>query len=752
MSRRGDPRRRVAVAVPLPLRRTFSYLWPEGLPEPRAGQRVRIPFGRRRLTGIVLEEEVEGQAMAGLRPVEAVVDADPLLPPRLLELIRFAADYYLVPIGEMFRAVLPGGMAPAGEGQPASRPIRRVAVLQAPPAGCGAWEEILPRAPAQRRAVKRLRQGGGRVPVSDLRAAGVSAAVLRSLADRGALAWDEEPLPAARPEGLASAASHPPINLSDEQVPAVEAIRAAVAGREAASFLLHGVTGSGKTEVYLRAAAACLAMGRGVLILVPEIGLTPSLVGRLSREFGPRLAALHSALPARQRRAHWDRVRRGEAPLVVGARSAVLAPLPDVGLIIVDEEQDGSYKQEETPRYHARDLALVRGRLESCPVVLASATPAMETYARAAGGKHGLLTLTRRVARRGLPAFHIIDLRQEFREVGRETLLSRALLEALRDNHAAGGQAMLLRNRRGWAAFLLCRACGEPVGCRNCSVSLTLHRSRGRLLCHYCGLSLPVPPACPSCGDAALQEMGAGTERVEEEIARALPELRILRMDADSVRRQGGHARLLARFAAGEADLLVGTQMIAKGHDFPGVTLVGILGGDQILALPDFRAAEWTFQLATQAAGRAGRGNVPGRVLLQAFRADHYALRRAREHDYAGFFAQEDRFRRALLYPPHAVLAAVRVQHREAARAAALIEDLARHLRADPEGGEHIRVLGPAPAPLARLRGRHRFHLLVKARSRTRLAAVLRRLADRQEAARGGAGAASIDVDPSTIL
>jgi primosomal protein N' (replication factor Y) len=743
---------RVEVAVPLPVRRRFTYLWPEGAEAPRAGQRVTVPFGRRRLTGVVLGEAPAGEETGmRLRTVERIVDPVPVLPPAVLELVRFAADYYVVAEGEVLRAALPAGMA-AGAGRPAAPPTDQIFCLVSPTADWPEELSTLHRAPAQARAFSALLEAGGRMPRKALVAAGIQAAALRSLVSRGLVQQSLEP---QRPQDMKARpelAGGKVTVLTTDQEAATQRLTQAILASESAAFLLHGVTGSGKTEVYLRAAATTLDQGRQVLILVPEIGLTPALAERLGQRFGSLLAVLHSGLTGSQRRAHWDRVRRGEARVVVGARSAIFAPLSKVGLIVVDEEHDTSYKQDETPRYSGRDLALVRGRLERCPVVLASATPSMESYQRTRTGSDQLLSLPRRVGKRSLPPFQVVDLRQEFQEVGQTTLLSRSLVEAMEQVRRDGEQAMLLLNRRGWASFMLCRACGDPISCDQCSVSLTLHRGKGRLVCHYCGQDRAVPVTCPGCSEDALQEMGAGTERMEDELARVLPGLRVLRMDADAVRQAGGHGVILSRFAAGEADVLLGTQMIAKGHDFPGVTLVGILGGDAALAFPDFRAAEWTFQLVAQAAGRAGRGRRGGRVILQAYRADHYAIQHACQHDYEGFYAQEDIFRRALLYPPHAALAAVRVRHKEFDAGERLARRLGEQLRADPDGGGQLRILGPAPAPLARLRGYYRFHLLLKAHRRRRLTTVLRRLADSLEGISLQGGYVAIDVDPMSLM
>lgn len=744
--------RLVEIAVPVPLRRRFTYIWPADEGEPHPGQRVVVPFGRRRLTGVVLGVDPPSPA-AGmrLRPVSLVVDHQPILPIPVLELVRFAAEYYVVAEGEMLRAALPAGLT-GGRGRPVQAPTCQVMVLAGASGDWPAHLDELSRAPAQAQAVKLLITAGGRLGRDRLSAAGVSSATWRALTLRPWVTVEDEALQPAAPVSLPGSGQGAAHVLTADQQAVTGRLLDAVQQRKAETFMLHGVTGSGKTEVYLQAAAAALAAGRQVLILVPEIGLTPALASHLGRRFGGDLAVLHSGLTGTQRRAHWERVRRGTARVVVGARSAVFAPLENVGLLVVDEEHDTSYKQDESPRYNGRDMAVVRGRLEGCPVVLASATPSMESYQRVLDGRDHLLSLPRRVHKRPLPPFEIVDLRQEFQETGKVCLLSRRLVAALEETRQAGGQAMLLLNRRGWAAFVLCRACGDPVSCDQCSVSMTLHRDRRRLACHYCGGEVPVPPRCPGCKEEALQEMGAGTEKIEDELNTLIPEARLLRLDADSVRRHGGHAAILGRFAAGEADILIGTQMIAKGHDFAGVTLVGILGGDAALSFPDFRAAEWTFQLVAQAAGRAGRGAEPGRVILQAFRADHYALRRASQHDFHGFFADEDRFRQALLYPPHAVLAAVRIRHQDPAAGARLARRLEDLLRQDPDAVDHVRILGPAPAPLARLRGQYRFFILLKSSRRRRLTAILARLADQLEQEGQQGGHVALDVDPTSLM
>ncbi|PYQ18471.1 MAG: primosomal protein N', partial [Acidobacteria bacterium] len=514
-----------------------------------------------------------------------------------------------------------------------------------------------------------------------------------------------------------------------------------------APFLLHGITGSGKTEVYFRAAEAALARGKGALILVPEIALTPLLVRAANARFGRIVSVLHSELSAGERHDQWWRIREGDAPVVVGARSAVFAPLPEVGLLVVDEEHDGAYKQEDSPRYHARDVAVMRGRLEGAPVVLGSATPSVESHANAEKGKYKRLVLPCRIGRQGLPKVEVVDRRAVLR-AGGDPILSPVLREALAARLTRGEQSLLLLNRRGWATSLLCRECGAQASCPNCSVSLTLHQGGRTALCHYCGHEAPAAAVCVSCGGAYLRLSGFGTERVVEAVEAALPAARVARLDRDQAGRRGVVAKTLAAFEAGETDVLVGTQMIAKGHDFPRVTLVGVIDADVGLGFPDFRAAERTFQLLTQVAGRAGRGDVAGEVILQSHLPDHYALLFACAQDYPAFFEREMEFRRTMGYPPFTALLNLVIRAADPRKGATEAEALARALRESAPG--RFRLLGPAHAPLARLRGEHRFQILMKGSRPAMREAVREALVARYGPTRWPGIA--VDVDPVSVM
>jgi primosomal protein N' (replication factor Y) len=509
------------------------------------------------------------------------------------------------------------------------------------------------------------------------------------------------------------------------------------------------VTGSGKTEVYLSAATRTLSQGRGVLYMVPEISLTPLLAERLERRFPGQVAVLHSGLAERERRERWERIRQGKASLILGTRSALFAPHPRIGLIVVDEEQDASYYQAESPRYHARDAALVRARRLQATAVLGSATPSLEAVASVRRRKFQLLSLPERVERRPLPDVRLIDMREEFQRTGIQSLLSRELAEAVREIRAAGSQAILLLNRRGFSTFVLCRACGHRLDCPRCSIALTYHRSEGRLRCHYCNSQRLFPDSCPRCGSPHLHTGGAGTERLEEAIRILDPRLRIARMDRDTSRGKG-QAILLREFERGEIDLMLGTQMLAKGHDFPGVTLVGILSADAHLALPDFRAAERTYQLLTQAAGRAGRGDRPGKVLIQAFDTEHPALRAAATHRPELFYERELHLRRVLGYPPWVALTQIRIEDRNTARGEMSARRVASLLRSGAEG--RYSVLGPAPAPFWKLKGEHRFQILLKGKNRALLAEGIRKVLESLEESGGIPGSCVVETDPRSLL
>ena len=518
------------------------------------------------------------------------------------------------------------------------------------------------------------------------------------------------------------------------------------------AVLLHGVTGSGKTEIYLRLIGRCLEQGRSALMLVPEIALTPAMQSLFFSRFGEQVALLHSGLTERERDDAWWRLRRGEAKVVLGTRSAVFAPLANLGAVIVDEEHDSSYKQDETPRYHGRDVAVVRAQFAGAIALLGSATPSLESYWNAREGKYHLATLEERVGGRKLAAVEVVDMRQEFRETHTQVPISRRLKEEIEAQVQASAQTMLLLNRRGYSWFLLCRSCGQTQRCVNCSISLTYHRREHRLICHYCGYSAAIPSVCPACGSEYLRYVGEGTEKIEQKFAELFPGARVARLDRDVARRRSEFLRVLSDFRKGKIDILVGTQLIAKGHDFPGVTLVGVVSADIGLGLPDFRAAERTFQLLTQVAGRAGRGDAAGRVLVQTFFPDHYAIRLAADQNYGGFFSKEMGFRRMMHYPPITVLANVVAQHEKLERAAQVAKEMGEFFTKVEGQFPGIKILGPGPAPLARVERRFRIQFLLKSVSRTRLHALLKQLADHCDQSGIQPREVMIDVDPVSIM
>jgi primosomal protein N' (replication factor Y) len=538
----------------------------------------------------------------------------------------------------------------------------------------------------------------------------------------------------------------PQFVLTAEQTSAYARLRGLANSERFAAAVLHGVTGSGKTELYLRLAQEVQRNGRGVVVLVPEIALTPAVAAAFRSAFGERVAIQHSALSDGERHDQWQRIRRGDVDVVVGTRSAVFAPVSNVGLLVVDEEHDGSYKQEESPRYHGRDVAVMRAHKANALVVLGSATPSMETYHNAQSDKYALIALERRVFDRPMAEVRVIDMRAEYAAAGPDVILSRPLVEAIALRLERHEQSIVLLNRRGFARAVFCRQCASTLECPNCSVSLTVHRAAGRARCHYCNYARGVPNACLHCAGPYLEQVGFGTERVEAEIVERFPGARVARVDRDTIRKRGAIAALLGRFAAGEIDVLVGTQMIAKGHDFPRVTLVGVISADVGLGLADFRAAERTFQLLTQVAGRAGRGAMKGEALVQTIYPEHYSIRHACRQDYAAFYNDEIHFRRSMRYPPAVALINAVVKARTQAAAMQDAGDLVAALR---WGGEPYRVLGPAPAPLSRLKGEHRAQFFIKGAHRAAMReALLKVLEDRPEIKRR----TIVDVDPMSVL
>jgi primosomal protein N' (replication factor Y) len=607
---------------------------------------------------------------------------------------------------------------------------------------------------------------GGRELVRELRArlaaTGVPESTLATLVKRGLVRLEET----AQAFHISSLANHGKKfahehALNEAQTEALAVIASAMDKGGFRPHLLYGITGSGKTAVYVAAMQRALAAGKSALLLVPEIGLTPGTAAQMVAAFGSEVALLHSQLTPDERAEQWHRIRLGDARIVIGTRSAVFAPMPHLGLILVDEEHDGSYKQEETPRYHGRDVAVMRAKLLDCVVVLGSATPSLESWNNAEKDRYARVEMTERVALRPLPKVEMVDMREEFKDTGKEQLFSRRLLEETQLTLDRGEQAIILINRRGYSFVVMCRSCGEKLECENCAISLTYHKGNEqdlsgearvgqRLECHYCGFRRTVPKACPKCQSEHLYYLGAGSEQGEELLTTLFPNARIGRMDRDTVRTRGDMERLLSRLHSGEINLLVGTQMIAKGHDIHGVTLVGVVGADFALGLPDFRAAERVFQLLTQVSGRAGRGELPGRVLVQTYQPDHYVNQFAREHDYTGFAARETYFRRSMRYPPFSVLANVILQGETLEEVLGWATKIGRWVQ--ERRFEGVRVLGPAAAPNSRLKRIYRYHLVLKSDRRDTLGAALREmlvLVDREEIPRRSV---VIDVDPMHLM
>ena len=604
---------------------------------------------------------------------------------------------------------------------------------------------------AQQRIIESLIDEGGEMAFADLlEAADASASTIQTLEKRRVV---EVFVRNVRRDPLASA-KLPEIDdlkLTEAQASALREIEKPLAEGRYSAFLLHGVTGSGKTEIYIRAMRAALQQGRTAMMLVPEIALTPVFSRRLRAHFGDRVAIFHSSLTTGERFDEWSRLKRGEARVVIGTRSAVFAPVSDLGLVVIDEEHETSYRQQESPYYNGRDVAVVRANKEGAVVVLGSATPSLESFHNARGGKYRYLQLAQRIANRAMARAEIIDMRQVFARQGRPEVFSDELLAAIDETHTRGEQSIILLNRRGYSSFVLCRSCGESIHCPNCDVTLTYHRSEMSIICHYCNHRRPAPTRCPSCQGKYIYYVGEGTEQLEEMLQKRFPNLRIARLDRDTTSRRKLFERAILEFGAGELDMLVGTQMLAKGHDFPNVTLVGVVSVDAGLALPDFRSAERTFQLITQVAGRAGRGDRAGRVLIQTYHPNHYALKHACAQDYAGFYEEEIRYRRNLNYPPFVALASLLVHGEDLTRAQATAAELKRALE-EANTDRACRILGPAPAPLARLRGEHRIQLLIKSRSRPRLREVID-IAFADAAERGSdLRSVNLEIDPVNLM
>ena len=752
--------RLVSVAVPVPALGLLTYRVPADREMPVPGARVVVPLGARKLTGVVVGHVSAADVTFKLKDILHVLDADAFVPPDVVKLTQWVSDYYLAGPGATLAAALP----PHGLTNTIDR-FKTIRMVTLTAAGLDAADRLMahprcagddgePDGPTlgskQLQAVLLLKGAPDGLSAPELAERGIAAATITRLKGLGYVAIrnervDRDPFEHAvgahKPDSARARA------LTHEQEAALAHLAPLAVANAFHVALVHGVTGSGKTELYLRLADAVRQGGRGVLMLVPEIALTPQVAALFRARFGAAVAIQHSGLSDGERHDQWHRIRRGEVDVVIGTRSAVFAPLANPGLIIVDEEHDTSYKQDETPRYHGRDVAIMRGKFTDALVVIGSATPTLESYANGLAGRYSLVTLTRRVLDRPMAQVQVINMREEIAAAGTEVVLSRALSEAIKTRLDEGQQSLILLNRRGFATSVLCRQCGASLECPNCSVTLTVHTQgrEWRARCHYCNFTRLVPKACEKCAAPYMERIGFGTERVEAEVRAAFPSARVARVDRDTVRRKGSLVEILEKVASREIDVLIGTQMIAKGHDFPECTLVGVISADVGLGMADFRSAERTFQLLTQVAGRAGRGERPGQAIIQSLVPEHYSVRLACDQDYRAFYDKEVEFRRAMRYPPQVAMINVVVRDKTFEGAMATARDLASGLR----GAKGFVVLGPAPAPLTRLRGEHRVQLFLKGTSRKAmregLQLALARMAKMSKAI-------AVDVDPLTML
>tara|TARA_B100001123_G_scaffold352041_1_gene403324 strand:+ start:14812 stop:17049 length:2238 start_codon:yes stop_codon:yes gene_type:complete len=708
--------RYVSIAVPVPLLPPLTYRIPANLEMPEVGARVRVPLGSREVVGCVLGFPTKPDSTE-VKDVTGCLDRDALIPPQILKLALWVAEYYACGPGDAVGTVLPPLMWGRTAVQRRKSTFKTIRVANLTKEGQAALIDssrgLSIRGVRQREALEQLKNLPDGLPMKVLAKQGIMGGTVQRLVDRGLVCLatkkvDRDPFM----DDCVIRSTVPPVSdLSDEQRRALTSLKSLSDKQKFQVALLHGVTGSGKTAVYVHLAAHLRKKGRQVLVLVPEIALTPAVV-RAFRDSGTdRVAVQHSGLSDGERHDQWHRIRRGDIDIVVGTRSCVFAPVENVGLIIVDEEHDSSYKQEDTPRYHGRDVAVMRGQQAEALVVLGSATPSMESYHNVQTGRYECVVLKQRVLDRPLAAVSVVDMRTELAIRGPEARISTALEDAIAERLERNEQSLVLLNRRGFSAAVLCRHCGQSMQCPNCSVSLTFHRAASRVRCHYCNYSARKPAACPDCAGEFLDTIGFGTERIEGDILARFSGARVARLDRDTVGRRGAMHAILDRFAEQEIDILVGTQMVAKGHDFPAVTLVGVISADVGLGLADFRVAERTFQLLTQVAGRAGRGERAGEAIIQTFYPDHYSIGFACRQEYNPFFNAELMFRESMQYPPIVAMVNVVVRGHSVDQALQDASALARALRREKRG---YQVLGPAPAPMTRIRGEHRVQLFLK--------------------------------------
>ncbi|MET3575241.1 primosomal protein N' [Bhargavaea ullalensis] len=789
-----------------PVDRPFDYIVPERMEAViERGARVKVPFGNRKVLGFVTAfKDTSDVPVNKLRPVDELLDLEPVLSTEMLELADWMRETTLCFEIDALQVMLPSALRAKYEkvihiiraeqlGEEVARFVgsrKTVAVKEFPEPMLPALKRLakegavsIETAIRQRTAVKKERvlviagpeqldhvhalvkkgarrqaellewlqsHAGETIPSRDvMEMTGTTRATVRALIEKGAAAEEQVEVYRKPEVGLLPEAAGDPVVLTGEQADAVGRISASADEGREETFLLHGITGSGKTEVYMQVIRRVLEQGKEAIVLVPEISLTPQITSRFKKRFGPLVAVMHSGLSAGEKYDEWRKIQRGEVKVVVGARSAVFAPFRNIGVIILDEEHESSYKQEDSPRYHARDVAIRRAKMHGCPVILGSATPSLESFARAHKGVYTLLSLTERAKQQPLPEVRIVDMREELKN-GNRSMFSVELAEAIRDRLEKGEQTVLFLNRRGYSSFVLCRDCGTAVQCPNCDISLTYHRATERLQCHYCGHEEQVPLTCPECGSEHIRFFGTGTQKVQEELHRLLPEARVLRMDVDTTRQKGSHEKLLRQFGEGEADILLGTQMIAKGLDFPNITLVGVLSADTMLRLSDFRAAEKTFQLLTQVSGRAGRHEKEGEVYIQTYAPEHYAVELAKDQAFEPFYGIEMANRKRFSYPPFYYITLIRFSHEDLMTVSDRAQKAVAWLT-DKLGPDSL-IIGPTASEVARVNNRYRYQCLIKYKKEPKLAGVLTDLVQiyRNTWMKEGL-LMSIDMNPSSI-
>lgn len=790
-----------------PVDRPFDYGVPENLQHlVEAGSRVKVPFGPRNVIGFIVGFSDTTDVPAGkLKNIAELLDLAPVLTAEMLEMAKWLTQKTLCYEIDALQVMLPNALRAKYE----KRVLLKVPVEQLTPdlqalfgkrekANYKLFEQqglLTPlkhalrdgqvevvtvvkqqgktktvrkikihddkfflqnlaeqmglRAKKQLHAVQWMSEHAGEqfVPSELCALIDVSEAVLKAVVEKGAASFTDEET--YRDPFTKDVAHTSALTLTDEQQTALAKINEAYDAHRAETFLLQGITGSGKTEVYLQAIQHVMQEGKQAIVLVPEISLTPQMTERFRARFGDAVAVMHSGLSMGEKYDEWRKVQRGEVSVVVGARSAIFAPFTNVGLIILDEEHESTYKQEDTPRYHARDAAIWRSQFYNCPVILGSATPSLESSARAQKGRYTLLTLTERAKTQALPTVEIVDMREEL-HTGNRSMFSRALADGIRERLARNEQIVLFLNRRGFSSFVLCRDCGTVVQCKNCDISMTYHKFSHSLKCHYCGYEEPMPEKCPSCESEHIRFFGTGTQKIEEELHKVFPEARVLRMDVDTTRQKGAHEQILDAFGRGEADILLGTQMIAKGLDFPNITLVGVMSADTSLNLPDFRASERTFQLLTQVSGRAGRHELPGQVVIQTYTPEHYAIALAKDQHYEPFYEREMKMRRRFSYPPYFFVVLIQISHENAMKAADYAHKAMRFIQANlsPQVG----LIGPTPASIARIQNRYRYQCLIKYKVEPNLTEALKQLIKmyRTDWIKDGVQL-FVDLDPSSI-